>query len=118
MNQEQRQEAMIARRAEWQRVVAEAGQSQLPIRQFCRQRHIPENRFYHWRRVLNLEQRAEGGAASKARFVLVRPEAEQAVESSAAMLELVLDRGWRLRIPRGTDEATLRSVLAALAPRP
>ncbi|MCU0227573.1 MAG: hypothetical protein MUF01_08020 [Bryobacterales bacterium] len=30
-------------------------------------------------------------------------------------IELLLDRGWRLRIGRGAEETTLRTVLAALA---
>ncbi|NJO55065.1 MAG: hypothetical protein HC834_00495, partial [Rhodospirillales bacterium] len=31
------------------------------------------------------------------------------------VIELLLDRGWRLRIGRGAEETTLRTVLAALA---
>jgi len=34
-----------------------------------------------------------------------------------AGLELQVDRGWRLLIPRGVDEATLRMVLGALSNR-
>jgi hypothetical protein len=30
-------------------------------------------------------------------------------------LELVVERGWRLRIPAGANESTLRAVLAVLA---
>lgn len=33
----------------------------------------------------------------------------------AGGMELLLDRGWRLRIGRGADQTTLRTVLAALA---
>lgn len=33
----------------------------------------------------------------------------------AGGIELLLDRGWRLRIGRGAEESTLRTVLAALA---
>ncbi len=33
----------------------------------------------------------------------------------AGGIELLLDRGWRLRIGRGAEETTLRTVLAALA---
>lgn len=36
-------------------------------------------------------------------------------EGGDASLELQVDRGWRLLIPRGVDEATLRVVLGALS---
>jgi hypothetical protein len=117
-----RKQAMQERRARWRRVLDEAAQSGLSIRQFCQERHVEEAQFYSWRRLLATEPR--GGAAEArgrapdqaARFVLVRPERRIAAENDTAALELVLERGWRLRIPRGVDEATLRCVLTALAP--
>lgn len=120
MNRTRRQQGKLERRAEWRQVVAEAEHAGFSIREFCKQRQLNETQFYRWRRLLRCESHASkaGTPAAEARFVLVRPEAEQPAESMAAALELVLDRGWRLRIARGADEATLRSVLAALAPRP
>lgn len=117
-----RKQAMQERRARWRRVIEESARSGLSIRQFCQERHIEEAQFYSWRRLLAAEPR-DGAAAARssepgpaARFVLVRPEKRLAAESDPAALELVLERGWRLRIPRGVDEATLRCVLTALAP--
>jgi len=49
--------------------------------------------------------------------VLARPEASAVADSASAALELVLERGWLLRIPRGVDETTLRCVLTALTPQ-
>ena len=117
-----RKQAMLERRARWLRVLDEAAQSGLSIRRFCQERHVEEAQFYSWRRLLAAERR--GGAAEArsgepgpaARFVLVRPEQQLGAGSDRAALELVLERGWRLRIPRGVDEATLRCVLTALAP--
>jgi hypothetical protein len=37
------------------------------------------------------------------------------MDANAAALELVVDRGWRLRIGAGVEESALRVVLAALA---
>ncbi len=117
-----RKQAMQERRARWRRVLEEAARSGLSIRQFCQQRHVDETQFYSWRRLLAAEQRGgvaearNGAPGPAARFVLVRPEEQLAAESDTAALELVLARGWRLRIPRGVDEATLRCVLTALAP--
>ena len=40
---------------------------------------------------------------------------EPEISASAPVLELIVDRGWRLRIPPGVEPATLRAVLAELA---
>jgi hypothetical protein len=120
MEQTRRQAAKAQRRAHWRAVVAEATASGLSIRQFCERNHINESHFYHWRRRLELEDRAEvrkGSAAkAEARFALVRTEpGNGSAHAGPGDMELVLDRGWLLRIRRGVEEATLRSVLAALA---
>lgn len=117
-----RKQAMQERRARWRRVLEEAARSGLSIRRFCQERHVEEAQFYSWRRLLAAEPCGDAAAARSGapdqptRFVLVRPEQGLAAESDTAALELVLERGWRLRIPRGVDEATLRCVLTALAP--
>jgi hypothetical protein len=52
-----------------------------------------------------------GARESAASFALVSEEA-----AADAGIELVLDGGRRLRITKGVDEETLRTVLAALEP--
>jgi len=95
----------------WRKAVHEAARSGLSIREFCRQRKLHESQFYWWQRHLAAKPSARpkkpGGAAS---FALVSGEAGAA----EAGIELVLAGGRRLRIAKGVDEATLRSVLAAL----
>jgi hypothetical protein len=120
MEQTGRQSAKERRRAQWRAVVAEAAASGLSIRQFCERGGIQEGHFYHWRHRLELEDRGEGRkgipAKREARFALVRTEPGScSAHADAGEIELVLERGWLLRIRRGVDEATLRSVLAALA---
>lgn len=105
---------MAARRERWAKIVERATGSGLTIRQFCRRDEIDEGQFYYWRR--RLAQEAEQSKASlrpKAApgFVLVQPAGPIA---SPAVLELVLERGWRLRIPSPVDEAALSVVLKAL----
>ena len=117
MSPSARKEAMRERRAHWRRIFAEAAHSRLSIRQFCKERGVDETQFYYWRRQLAAEEGdgAQSGASDQAQqFVLVRPEERIEAADETATLELVLDRGWRLRIPRGADETTLRSVLSAL----
>ena len=108
---------MQERRAHWRGVVEQAAQSTLPIRRFCQAQRVDEQQYYYWRRILAQEEGAATVASPASRFVLVRPEAGPAPDSASAALELVLDLGWRLRIPRGVDETTLRSVLTVLAPQ-
>ena len=105
---------MQMRREYWRRIVEEARRSGQGIRPFCRERHVKESLFYHWRRVLDDEDRSGGKRAVEPRFVLVSAHEKDRAESNST-LELVIERGWRLRIPSGADETTLRGVLAALA---
>lgn len=108
---------MQERRARWRSIVEQAAISSLPIRQFCQTQQVDEQQYYYWRRILAQEEGGKSMAAPASRFVLVRPEAGRAPDSASVVLELVSERGWRLRIPRGVDEATLRCVLSALAPQ-
>ena len=117
MNPSTRKVAMQERRAYWRSIVEQAAQSPLPIRRFCQAQQVDEQQYYYWRRILAQEEGGKSVAAPSTRFVLVRPEASAVTDSASAALELVLDRGWLLRIPRGADEASLRCVLAALTPQ-
>ena len=95
----------------WQAVIRDAARSGLSTRAFCRQRKLHESQFYWWQRRLK-ERRPPiltpgNGPAS---FALVSDEPTTA----DAGIELVLAGGRRLRIAKGVDEPTLRSVLAAL----
>ena len=96
----------------WQKAIREAARSGLSTREFCRQRKLHESQFYWWQRRLAArpvpQGRKQTGAAAS--FALVSEESGTA----DAGIELVLAGGRRLRIAKGVDEATLRSVLAAL----
>jgi hypothetical protein len=98
----------------WQAVIRDAARSGMSTRAFCRQRKLKECQFYWWQRRLK-EKRPPvstppGPAHGPASFALVSEEAGAA----DAGIELVLAGGRKLRIRRGVDEATLRSVLAVL----
>ena len=100
----------------WKKVIREAARSGLSIREYCRQHDLRESQFHWWQRKLK-DGRQEGrlrgqggGGGSKASFVLVSDGAEDL----DAGIELVLGNGRRLRIRKGVDEQTLRTVLAAI----
>ena len=105
----------------WRGVITEAARSGMSIREFCRKRKLKEGQFYWWQRVLK-ERRQErmmrrrsksgvaGGGGSQASFALVSDE-RGALDAG---IELVLGDGRRIRIGRGVDEKTLRTVLAAV----
>ena len=104
----------------WRGVIAEAARSGMSIREFCRKRKLKEGQFYWWQRVLKERReermmrrrgksRADGGPQA-ASFALVSDEGG----SLDAGIELVLADGRRIRIARGVDEETLRTVLAAM----
>ena len=98
----------------WQQTLGEAARSGMSIRELCRRRRLKESQFYWWQRRLRIG-RAEGAKAKTgsreepASFALVSEDA-----ATDAGIELVLAGGRRLRITRGVDEETLRTVLSAL----
>ena len=98
----------------WQAVIRDAARSGMSTRAFCRQRKLRECQFYWWQRRLKQKRpptsTPRGAANNPASFALVSDEAG----SADAGIELLLSGGRRLRIAKGVDEPTLRSVLAAL----
>jgi len=100
------------RRAQWRALVNQARESGQRPSQFCQEHGLDLAKFYYWRRVFALEH-SEG--SPEAHFALVRRGVAAKEVGGDAGLELQVDRGWRLRIPRGVDEATLRMVLGALS---
>jgi len=100
----------------WQQTLGEAARSGLSIREFCRRRRLKESQFYWWQHRLRMARpegatAKPGGREGAARFALVSEDA-----GGDAGIELVLNGGQRLRITKGVDEETLRTVLAALEP--
>jgi hypothetical protein len=99
----------------WQQRLSEAARSGTSIREYCRRRRLKESQFYWWQRRLRLK-RTEGAGLRPSRngqaasFALV----SEAAGAMDAGIELVLSGGRRLRVTKGVDEATLRTVLAAL----
>ncbi len=107
------------RRDHWRKLIAQAARSGTSIRAFCGERGVTEAQFYAWRARLN--GKAQGVArrralreAKAATFALV----SDAPGTLDAGIELVLADGRRVRISRGVDEATLRTVLSAVGSAP
>lgn len=116
-----RRRADAGKREQWRKLVADAARSGTSIREYCRQRRVTEAQFYMWRARLN--GKAQGvarrralasGPGTTSTFALV---SETAGELDAG-IELVLADGCRVRIRRGVDEATLRTVLTAVGTGP
>jgi len=110
---------MAARREKWRGIVRGAEASDLSLRAFCKQHEVDLSQFYYWRRVLQTEGRQAAQQASPGAFVLVQASGPSRVPGQTAeqapVLELLLERGWRLRIPGGVDEALLATTLRLLA---
>ena len=105
----------VEKKRYWQRMIREATRGKLSIREFCRRNKLKESQYYWWQRKLNGNRRPKGfqrsgNKANTASFALVSSDPE----ATDAGIELILQDGRRLRISRGVDEQTLRSVLAAV----
>ena len=95
---------MASKRSEyWREQVAEQARSGLSVRQYCERAQIGEQSFYAWRRRLRRDPAV--------RFALVEPKGSA---GEGRQIELRLASGEQLWIGSGTEEATLRMVLAAL----
>ena len=110
----------VQKERSWGKVIREAARSGSSIREFCARRKIKESQFYWWQRKLR-DQRADRARRRQpakgreaATFALVSDEPRQL----DAGIELVLSDGRRVRIGRGVDEATLRTVLSAVGSEP
>ena len=96
-----------ARSAHWRNLVQEQAASGKKVSVFCSERGLTEASFYAWRKRLSQQ--------APVSFALV--SADGSTAAHGAPLELELGAGQRLRIPRGVDAATLRTVLAVLQER-
>ena len=74
---------------------------------FARRHDIPAWTFWYWCRKLAAEPRVDGPAAT---FVPVR----LAVDTDAALIEIVLRGGERLHVRAGASVDLMRTVLTAL----
>ena len=116
-----RQQRDIEKERHWAKVIREAARSGKSIREFCAQRKLKESQFYWWQR--KLRERREDRALRRSGRPKVRGEATFALVSDEpgqldAGIELVLADGRRVRISRGVDEETLRTVLSAVGSAP
>lgn len=104
----------------WAKTIKEAVRSGQSVREFCTHRRLKESQFYWWRRKIEeirqertLRKRGKKpaeGAGGEPTFALVNGEPGEL----DAGIELVLADGRKLRIGRGVDEDTLRTVLETM----
>lgn len=102
----------------WRRMIGHWQRSGTTIRGFCARQRVSEANFHAWRRELARRDR-ERAAANPSSFVPVRVVSEpQVVLAPSAAIEIVLPRGWVVRVLAGADGAAVRTVLAALGAAP
>ena len=92
------------RAQQWEMVVQECAASGLSNREFCRQRGIPEKRFYYWQRKLR-QQIVESAAPQ---LVPLEP-----VTAPEGLLQIQY-RGAELKLPAGVDMDAVAAILRSL----
>jgi hypothetical protein len=101
----------------WRGHVARQAAGGHTIRAYCERHALAEPSFYAWRRELARREASTG----RGRPPRGRPSSRGApflqlnVPSPPVGIEIVLAGGTVVRVPRGTDEATVAMVLSALA---
>src|SRR5580700_9881208 len=102
-------ETAIAKNDQWRERIAAQERSGLSVRRFCKEQGIAEHLLFYWRKRLRGQR-----PPAPVRFALVERGAASAGGVAEPGLELVMNTGEGLRIGSGVDQATLRTVLAAL----
>jgi hypothetical protein len=92
--------------------------SRLTIRDYCARHQLREPSFYAWRRTLAQRDRPLEAAAAETTVTFVPLQVQPDLPTTPPVLELVLAKGRRLRIPSGSDLRQLRDLLAVLEDEP
>ena len=92
----------------WRRVIREQEQSGDSVKAFCESQGVSPPSYFAWRKKLALGKRRN----ARADFVPVRVTPDTPVESSG--VDIVLDRGRRVRVEPGFDRQLLSDVLDVL----
>ena len=96
----------------WRRVIRDQQQSGTSIKAFCQSRGVSQPAYFVWRKKLALRKHTN----TRADFVPVKVAPDTPVPSSG--IEIVLDRGRRVRVEPGFDRQLLSDVLTVLEERP
>ena len=105
MNRSKREE----RRAVWRGILAEQADSGLSAAAFCRERSIPQWKFFSWKKRLAAKKELSASPPPAFQEVRVSPG-----EETATPAELVFPSGLVLRIPPGFDDARLRLLIETI----
>jgi hypothetical protein len=110
----------------WRRALRQWRRSGLSVRAYCAEHGLTEPSFYAWRRIVaqrdqeSAHVRAKPERGNVHRAVPASDDAPVFVPlrvidvATQVALEVVLERGWVVRILRGFDADTLRQLLAVL----
>ena len=117
--------ARVVRGEAWWRETVDAWRrSGKPVKRFCAERGVARSAFYRWRKRLS-EAGDAPVAARPARFAPVRLRSRECVTLSwgelgapgSAGVEIVTPGGYRVRLQRGFDQASLGAAIAVLEGR-
>jgi transposase-like protein len=120
----------VSRHQEWSALLAEQATSGLRVAEFCRQKDVTRESFYHWRKKLKSEESSAGESEFREPTVaeffakLAEPPKEDQQRNPfvpltivrPSVLEVDLSCGATLRLPDG-NERLLRQVLQILLER-
>lgn len=104
----------VEREQFWREILAAFTASGVSVRVFCRERGVPEKRFYTWRRKLGLSPVTRTSPAHSDRnttFVPVRIVSDLTAE-------ITLPGGLSIRLPVSADPAHVARLVAALRSHP
>ena len=98
----------------WRDTLARCQASGLSIRAFCRQHHLSESAFYHWRRTLAQRDLSQPPHAATPAISFVPLHVHHDLPANPPAVELLCRHGRWLRIPADFPVAQLPALLAVL----
>jgi hypothetical protein len=102
----------------WRRMLRDFSASGQSVRVFCSEQELSEPSFYAWRRTLTrrdaLARVAKPAAEAAPAFVPIRLVGTEGVPADAALIEIVLGGGQRIRLRPPVDRISLVEIVAAL----
>jgi transposase-like protein len=101
-------------KAKWQQIIKEQNESDLSIREWCRENDISHGKFYYWQRVIREETLIKAGTLAvtgQAQFVEVKPSMAELKSNNQGTCAILRLNGNEIEILNGADPNTLGIVL-------
>jgi hypothetical protein len=101
-------------KAQWKKLIKEQSESDLSIREWCRQNNLSHGKFYYWQRIIREEALIKAGTLAvtgQTQFVELKPSITDIESNNHGTCAILRSNGTEIEIFNGADPNTLALVL-------